>query len=176
MWMPRPRFRVLCQRGWGFDLTLERPRTFHSYLQPLVYDDGMSCHTEPSLTTDPALAGVLEELENREPIFHRPELGTTRADFENMMANDFWEIGASGHRYSKRYVLDELQKRYAGECLDNWQTQDFHCRKLADNVYLLTYTLLQGERTTCRSTIWQGTRSGWKIVFHQGTIVEKSCG
>jgi hypothetical protein len=135
----------------------------------------MSPDTERSLTTDPALAGVLEELKNREPIFHRPELGTTRADFENMMAGDFWEIGASGRRYSKNYVLHELQKRYAGEYVDTWKTQDFHCRKLADSVYLLTYTLLQGERITRRSTLWQSTPSGWKILFHQGTVVEKSC-
>jgi hypothetical protein len=53
---------------------------------------------EPALLTDPSLLGVLEELKEREPIFHRPELGTTRADFDGIMAGDFWEIGASGQR------------------------------------------------------------------------------
>lgn len=43
--------------------------------------------------------------------------------------------------------------------------------KLAENVYFLTYTLLQGERKTRRATIWQNTPVGWKIVFHQGTVV-----
>jgi len=38
-------------------------------------------------------------------------------------------------------------------------------------VYFLTYTLLQGERKTRRATIWQNTPVGWKIVFHQGTVV-----
>lgn len=41
----------------------------------------------------------------------------------------------------------------------------------ADN-YLLTYTLFQGERVTRRSTIWRRTGEGWKIMYHQGTIVE----
>ena len=50
---------------------------------------------------------------------------------------------------------------------------DFACRKLASGVYLLTYTLLQDKtRWTRRSTIWQQTSDGWKIVFHQGTIVQ----
>jgi hypothetical protein len=41
--------------------------------------------------------------------------------------------------------------------------------------YPLTYTLLQqSERKTRRSTIWQRTPDGWKIVFHQGTIVQDS--
>jgi hypothetical protein len=89
-----------------------------------------------------------------------------------MMVADFWEVGASGRRYGRDYVLAELQKRYAGEYADKWETQDFHCRKLADDVYLLTYTLFQGERRSRRSTIWQHAPSGWKIVFHQGTVVE----
>jgi hypothetical protein len=134
----------------------------------------MNFEMEPGLETDAALADVLEELKSREPIFHRPELGTTRADFEGMTAEDFWEVGASGRRYSRAYVLDELERRYAGEHADVWETKDFHCRRLAEDLYLVTYTLRQGERVTRRSTIWQRTKAGWKIVFHQGTVVQDS--
>ena len=56
---------------------------------------------EPILITDPSLQGILEELVRREPIFHHPEFGTTRADFANMTVPDFWEVGASGSRYSR---------------------------------------------------------------------------
>ena len=127
----------------------------------------------PTLTTDPELSEVLAELSRREPIFHRPELGTTRADFEKMTVEDFWEVGASGRRYSRAYVLDELEKRYAIPRHDIWETMDFHCRRLAAHVYLLTYTLIQDEkRRTRRATIWQRTAEGWKIVYHQGTVVE----
>jgi hypothetical protein len=130
---------------------------------------------EPRRTTDPDLAEVLAELSSREPIFHRPEFGTTRADFERMTAEEFWEIGASGRRYSRAYVLDELEKRHASRHEDVWETSDFQCQKLTDGLFLLTYTLLQDKtRLTRRSTIWQRTREGWKIVFHQGTIVQPS--
>jgi len=37
---------------------------------------------EPDLVTAPDLISVLDELRRREPIFHRPEFGSTRADFE----------------------------------------------------------------------------------------------
>jgi hypothetical protein len=54
-----------------------------------------------------------------------------------------------------------------------WETRDFYCRKLARDLYLLTYTLLQDStRLTRRSTIWQKTLEGWKIVYHQGTVVQ----
>ena len=127
---------------------------------------------EPNLATDPKILDVLKELIQREPIFHRPEFGTTRADFERMTENTFWEVGASGRRYSREFVLDTLEKRYANQAEDTWQTHDFHCLEIAVDNYLLTYTLIQGVRVTRRSTIWRRTPRGWKIVYHQGTIVE----
>jgi hypothetical protein len=117
---------------------------------------------------------VIAELRRREPIFHRPEFGTTRADFERMMEPEFWEIGASGKRYNRELVLDELEKRYAGGYADNWETREFECREIATDNYLLTYTLVQGNRVTRRSTIWRRTAAGWKVVYHQGTIVQET--
>jgi hypothetical protein len=133
----------------------------------------MNPEMEPALSTDPALLDILEELKSREPIFHHPEFGTARADFESMMHPDFWEIGASGRRYSREYVLAELEKRHKHSHEDVWETSGFYCRKLASDIYLLTYTLIQNKiRKTRRSTIWHRTEAGWKIVFHQGTMVE----
>jgi hypothetical protein len=130
---------------------------------------------KPWSTTEAALREVLQELRSREPIFHRPELGTTRADFERMTEAGFWEVGASGRRYSRRHVLDVLQGRHdlgSLELEDPWEAIDFACRALGTDTYLLTYTLLQGQRRTRRATIWRRAADGWRIVFHQGTLVE----
>ena len=127
---------------------------------------------EPHLVTDPALSSVLSELLAREPIFHHPELGTTRADFERMTEETFWEVGASGRRYSRQYVLDELEKGQSGtNPHEDLLAHNFHCLELAPNLYLLTYTLVQGTRHTRRSTIWRRTSDDWKIVYHQGTVI-----
>jgi hypothetical protein len=130
------------------------------------------------MKTDAPDAEVLAELINREPIFHRPEFGTSRADFDAMMMPDFWEVGASGTTHSREFVLDELEKRHgisqkAGEGV--WETSEFRVQTLAEDVYLLTYVLLQDKiRTTRRATIWRRTTEGWKIVFHQGTILSST--
>ena len=117
------------------------------------------------------LRGVLRELAAREPIFHWPEHGKTRAEFEAMLADDFWETGASGRRYSRQQVLDVLQQRIESPNDDAWQADDFHCQQLAPDNYLLTYTLRQGARVTRRATIWRRSGRGWVIVYHQGTLV-----
>ncbi|MBX9396164.1 DUF4440 domain-containing protein [Streptomyces sp. TRM72054] len=128
---------------------------------------------EPDLVTDERLRGVLDELVRREPLFHRPEFGTTRADFEAMTAPDFWETGASGRRYSRAHVLDVLEERYKEPPVEEWETYDFHCRELAADLYLLTYTLVLNGRRTRRATIWQHGTGGWKILYHQGTPVQE---
>ncbi|RDS79142.1 DUF4440 domain-containing protein [Dyella monticola] len=126
---------------------------------------------EPNLITAPELLPVLEELTRREPIFHRPEFGITRGDFEAMTEPDYWEVGASGRRYSRQYVLDVLEERYRQPFEDHWETSDFHCMEIASANYLLTYTLRQGGRVTRRATLWRRTAQDWKIVYHQGTVV-----
>ena len=128
--------------------------------------------SEPTQTTDPGLTDVLKELERREPIFHRPEFGTARRNFEAMTDPDFWEVGASGRRYSREYVLDTLAQRQSQSLEDIWETREFHCLALSADTYLLTYTLVQGKsRVTRRSSLWRRSKEGWKILYHQGTLV-----
>ena len=126
---------------------------------------------EPDPVTPPELLGVLQALRKREPIFHRPEFGRTRADFERMTAADFFEIGASGQCYSRDQVLDVLEHRTPDPAEHSWITRGFHCRELGAHTYLLSYTLEQGERVSRRSTIWRHDGNDWIIVFHQGTLV-----
>ena len=119
------------------------------------------------------LEDVKSELMAREPIFHRAELGTTRAEFDRMMAAEFHEVGASGKRYSREFVLDLLEARHALPHDDVIEPSRFECVWLGGETYLITYDLLQDEvRRTRRSTIWRREPEGWKIVYHQGTIVQ----
>lgn len=129
---------------------------------------------EPTRRTAEALVLIQRELIAREPIFHRRELGTTRADFEAMVTPDFWEVGASGRRYSREYVLDILEQRHSKPHEDVWRAEEFYCQEIAPANYLLTYTLHQGTRVTRRSTLWRRASTGWLIAYHQGTIVESA--
>jgi hypothetical protein len=121
---------------------------------------------------DAGLLPVFEELRCREPIFHTPKFGTTRADFESATAPDYWEVGASGRRYSRDSILRTLEQNPPVDAASaGWQCSDYGLRRLGPDTYLFTYTLRQAERLTRRATIWQGTGEGWRILYHQGTIV-----
>ena len=114
---------------------------------------------------------ILHELVAFEPIFHTKNFGLTRPDFEKRMVQDYWEVGASGRRYSREFILDFLAKNPPVDAtLVGWQTSDHALRQLGPDVYLLTYILRHGERLTHRSTVWQKTNESWRILYHQGTV------
>jgi hypothetical protein len=121
---------------------------------------------------DSELLPIFEELRCREPIFHTAAFGTTLLDFERVMAPDYWEVGASGRRYGRAFILSTLEQSPPVEAASaGWQSSDYGLRRLGPDTYLFTYTLHQAERITRRATLWQTTSEGWRILYHQGTIV-----
>jgi hypothetical protein len=114
----------------------------------------------PNADLDP----ILDDLRRREPIFHRPE-------FPTVMSEDYWEVGASGRRYNRDFILKTLAQHPPIDAnLANWRATEFKLQKLAPGTYLLTYALDQAGRTTRRSTLWQKTAEDWQVLYHQGTI------
>ncbi len=118
------------------------------------------------------LADLLSELRAYEPIFHRPAFGKNVADFERRMAPDYWEVGASGRSYDRACILKHLAQHPPVDAdEEGWLCSDFGIRRLGEDCFLLTYKLDQNPRITLRSTIWERTEAGWRIRYHQGTIV-----
>jgi hypothetical protein len=115
--------------------------------------------------TPPGLTHVLAELRLLEPLFH------TGHDAESVAAPTFWEVGASGRRYGRDYVLGVLRERAAEPEPDDWRAEDFHLAPAGADHYLLTYTLHQPGRVTRRLTVWRRSGGQWQAIYHQGTIV-----
>lgn len=122
--------------------------------------------------TEPALLPILEELRQREPIFHTLAFASAPSAYESAMAPDYWEVGASGRRYSRDFILQQFNAAQPplADSL-GWQTWDHAVRLLGPDTYLMTYVLRQGKRLTRRATIWQSNQDDWRILYHQGTVV-----
>lgn len=118
------------------------------------------------------LESVLDELRQREPIFHTQAFGLAAEARDRGMDAAYWEVGASGRRYSRRFIQSSLATIPPVEASAmGWRCWDFGLRQLGTETYLLTYTLAQKERVTRRATIWKRTTQGWRILYHQGTVV-----
>lgn len=122
--------------------------------------------------TNPELQEILHQLQRREPIFHTERFGRSLEDFERSTAPDFWEVGASGRRYSREFILG-MRRHEALVDADaaGWKATGFGLRQLGPDCFLLTYTLDQAGRLTRRVTVWERSGDDWRILYHQGTIV-----
>ncbi len=123
------------------------------------------------------LDAVLELLAAREPLFHHRELVHSAETFDLEVADDFWEVGASGRVYDRDVVKDTILRRLADAKVDDtvveaWQTEDHQIREVGPDTYLLTYVLRGQGRVTRRATIWRhDVDRGWHVLYHQGTVV-----
>jgi hypothetical protein len=117
---------------------------------------------------------LLDTLRKLEVETHQPHVRTDRRKLERLLHPNFFEVARSGNLYSRASVLAEFGDQPPPYSV--W-SQDFHIESLAEGLALLTYrsahladdgTL---ERYTLRTSLWQSTRQGWQLRFHQGTPV-----
>lgn len=88
---------------------------------------------------------------------------------DEILANDFTEIGSSDFMFAKKNCLMNGVKLYEMS-LHNYQVQI-----LAPDVVLATYFIEDSTRSrnTLRSSIWKCIDGRWQLFFHQGTITQQ---
>lgn len=127
---------------------------------------------EPILLLEKQLQPVLAVLKTLEPLIYAANAGKTRDYFEALLAEDFWEVGASGLRYSREYVLGELEKRQQNPREEAWHISGEHVKQISETDFLFTFTLHQPTRLSRRASIWHRGGERWQLVYHQGTVVQ----
>lgn len=91
-----------------------------------------------------------------------------RQDFEQLLADDFYEIGTSGKTYTKGIELDALLiNDVVTEMPD---VLNFRIHELSDTVIQALYDTVEfSGRRSHRSSLWRKTDDNWQLFFHQGT-------
>lgn len=98
-----------------------------------------------------------------------------RADprrLDTLIADDFVEVGASGRAFGKSEVLARLPVERGVA----FGVEDMAACVLAPGVVLVTYTAVRSHGGHCtrsrRSSVWVRNAGGWRMRYHQGTLVE----
>ncbi len=103
------------------------------------------------------------------------EVRHSESALKSLLSSEFLEVGASGDYFGLSEVLSELPTQ------DNWKchAQDFEFRKLDEFIaqlnfrtHITTQDNLVGTYSR-RTSIWRLELNGWKMVYHQGTKVDK---
>ena len=107
-----------------------------------------------------------EHLKQLEESHIKPEVRESREKLDEILADEFFEIGSSGYMYDKKECLE------TGVVLTEMSLYKFEIFPLAEDVVLSTYFIVDKtrNRNTYRSSIWKFIDGRWQLYFHQGTI------
>lgn len=117
---------------------------------------------------------VKSQLVELEQLLVQPATRLSVLLLDKYLADDFYEIAATGRSFGKADVLQRLPT----ETVPAISQQDFQCRILAKGLAQLTYRAtikrVQDDSLSysVRSSIWRFDGEKWQMVFHQGTICE----
>ena len=88
------------------------------------------------------------------------------AFLEDILCDDFIEIGSSGQLFDKQAVIALLLQ----ETFSSPQAADFHGVNLGSTHVLLRYVTKRRDGSeTWRMSIWSKHEGQWRLKFHQGT-------
>lgn len=112
------------------------------------------------------IENLKEHLQQLEESHTGMEVRMSREKLDEILAEDFFEIGSSGYMYDKKECLE------TGVVLTEMKLHNYEIYPLAHDVVLATYFLVDTtrERNTLRSSIWKFIDGKWQLYFHQGTI------
>jgi hypothetical protein len=117
---------------------------------------------------------LLPEIRALEEALHRSETRRSKPAVEALLAESFVEFGSSGRVYQRHEIITLLAREETDDEAGTLLSSDYALHVLSADAVLLTYrtrrTLADGfERTVLRSSIWQRSKCGWQMLFHQGT-------
>ncbi|WP_199621329.1 nuclear transport factor 2 family protein [Paenibacillus alkalitolerans] len=86
----------------------------------------------------------------------------------DLLADDFYEIGSSGNTYTKQ---DQLDAAASTQTPIKYTVTDFKIKELAPDVVMATYRTLRHHdmKYALRCSIWKKNSNKWQMLFHQGT-------
>jgi hypothetical protein len=99
------------------------------------------------------------------------EVRKSADELDDLIADNFFEIGSSGKKYFKEDVINFLQLESEQKIF----IEDFEMTELTDGLILANYRAVKLNPKTnvkifsLRSSSWRLFNGKWKIVFHQGT-------
>lgn len=104
----------------------------------------------------------------------QPEVRSSFAKLNELLADDFMEFGSSGLMYNKQNVLERLP---SNTDKITYTIENFEVKVLSESIILATFktdkvTNNEDKIISLRSSLWRKEDGEWRIFFHQGTPIK----
>ncbi len=118
-------------------------------------------------------SGATKQFHELELALLDPEVRGTPGEMEQLLHDEFIELGSSGNLYGRAEMLSMINGEESAKVV----IRDFETHKVGPDSVLVTYRSIgQGGNEARRSSLWVRDDGRWKIRFHQGTRIANSWG
>jgi hypothetical protein len=123
---------------------------------------------------------LIEEIRSLEERLLDPSVRASPEQLNQLLADDFLEVGQSGLQYDKAESIEGLTSESGTP--PEFVISQFQARSLAPQLVLVTYRIAKRTGSSeqvqysLRSSLWQQRSGRWQIVFHQGTPTTRGAG
>ena len=107
------------------------------------------------------------EILNLEKSLFKIEYMNNKEYLNNIISDDYLEIGKSGTIIKKDDVIKEFLTLTEDRNIDIY---NFSCTK-EDNIFIVHYITIQNDNKIYRTSIWKKDKE-YKILFHQATLLK----
>jgi len=115
-------------------------------------------------------AGRVQQVVELELALLTPAVRRSRERLEQLLDPDFAEVGASGRRWSRAEMIAALvAEDRAAEPLE---AVDVTCLQAGPDLLVLTYLSQPQGRAALRTSLWRRSGGRWRLLHHQGTLVQ----
>jgi hypothetical protein len=115
-------------------------------------------------------ADELEKIYALEISLLEPQVRKNVKELDILIAENFYEIGASGKIYDKKNILLHLPLEQNNDPVG--KIIDFEIYQISENLIRAHYNLEEKTRRTMRTSIWKRQHNNYQMIFHQGTKCE----
>ena len=109
-----------------------------------------------------------------EGALHLREVRASAAQLEELLDDDFRELGVSGTEWTRPAIIEALRE----ETFSERTISGFRVQRMAPDIALATYRAHRAaipgrpEADSLRSSLWRLRRGRWRMIFHQGTPLQ----
>jgi hypothetical protein len=113
-----------------------------------------------------------EEIQSLELRLLHADLTATPNVAEELLSEEFEEIGSNGRITGREQVREWLRSKRSDE---HWNFTEFRARSLSTELVLATYRATKvgsgeyGSKGSRRCSLWKCCNGNWRMVFHQAT-------
>ena len=111
-----------------------------------------------------------EKILELEKSLFKLEYMTNLEYLNDVIADEYLEVGKTGLRFTKQDVVKELSALTEDRDITMY---NYECTNIDENTYLVHYITKSGEQNIFRTSIWKRDNERIYIIFHQASLYKE---